>query len=439
MVTHGIEYSHIEEAVSVAPGEVAELPGVLSRIVDTRGWVSADFHNHSTPSGDNTCGTDDRLINLAAEQIEFAPTTEHNRLYDWRPHIAKLGLTNFLNTVPGVELTGPGAHLNAFPFRPVPYTQNGGAPPWSKDPRLNALVLRDYQGDLPDRWVQLNHPDMIEDFIDRDGDGRVDGGYWGLGHMIDGAETWGEGILAGAPFYVGTDRDGKEKVFFRREFIWLQLLNRGAHYWCVAVSDAHSVYGNGVGGWRMYVPSSTDNPAELDWKEIAQQCKSGHIVVSSGPFLQVNTDDGSGPGETTRALDHINLHVKVQCTDWVDIDRVQVLVNGRAVPELNFTRAKQPDLFLPGVVRFEQNIPVPLSEDAHLIVVAIGEHADLSTGYGTSPQAKWHPCAYNNPIFVDTDGDGFKPNGDLLGWPLPVKTLTVEQAKKLLESNAALP
>lgn len=31
------------------------------------------------------------------------------------------------------------------------------------------------------------------------------------------------------------------------------------------------------------------------------------------------------------------------------------------------------------------------------------------------------PVAVANPIFVDIDGDGFEPNGDMLGLPLPVQ------------------
>jgi hypothetical protein len=31
------------------------------------------------------------------------------------------------------------------------------------------------------------------------------------------------------------------------------------------------------------------------------------------------------------------------------------------------------------------------------------------------------PFAVSNPIFVDVDGGGFKPNGDDLGVPFPVK------------------
>ena len=92
VVTHGIEFSHIERVVTVGPGQSVSFEGVLKRVVDTTGWVSTDYHNHSTPSGDNTCGTADRVINMAAEQLEFVPTTEHNRLFDWTPTIASLGL-----------------------------------------------------------------------------------------------------------------------------------------------------------------------------------------------------------------------------------------------------------------------------------------------------------------------------------------------------------
>lgn len=434
VVTHGIEFSHLSETVKLEPGKQHVIKGVLKRLVDTKGWISADFHNHSTPSGDNTTGTDDRIINLAAEQVEFAPTTEHNRLYDWRPHIEKLGLTYELQTVSGMELTGSAAHFNMFPLTPTWNIQDNGAPQWNPDPRITAITLRDFQGQNPNRWIQINHPDMVANFIDRDGDGRADGGFLGLERLIDGVETQNYSdsqILNDSPYKIGRDRAGKETVTYLREFIWLQMLNRGHRYWGTAVCDAHTVYGNGVGGWRMYFPSSSDKPNEIDYKEITRHAKAGRSYLTTGPFLQVETEDGILPGGEARATGSIKLKVKVQCTDWIDIDRVQVLVNGRQEPKLNFTRKANPKMFADGVVKFDQTISVPLSEDSHIIVVAIGEGFDLSTGYGTSSQAKIRPCAYNNPIFVDTDGGGFKPNGDLLGWPLPTKGMTVEEVRKI--------
>jgi hypothetical protein len=436
IVTRGIEYSHLEKEVSLEPGATFAFEGTLKRLVNTRGWVSADYHNHSTPSGDNVCGTDDRLINLAAEHIEFAPTTEHNRLYDWRPHLERLGLTAFVQTVPGIELTGNAAHLNSFPFKPVPLTQDNGAPVWNKDPRIAAITLRDWQGAEPDRWIQINHPDMVANFIDSKGDGRPDGGFQGLATLIDGIETQNYSaseLLAGQPFRIGLDaRTGRETVRFIREFIWLQMLNRGHRYAAMAVNDAHTVWGNGVGAWRMYMPSASDDPAKIDWRENSRAAKAGRSYLTTGPFLQVTTDDGTGPGGETRPVNGaLKLHVRVQCTDWIDIDRVQVLVNGRAVPAFNFTRERDAAMFRDGVIKFDETLTISLSEDSHVIVVACAEKSDLSIGYGTSSQSKVKPFAYHNPIFVDVDGHGFAPNGDTLGWPLPAK-IGIEEAKRML-------
>lgn len=435
VVTRGIEHSHLVQTIDLPPEKSVTFAGTLKRLVNTAGWVSADYHNHSTPSGDNTCGTDDRIINLAAEHIEFAPTTEHNRLYDWRPHIEKLGLVAELQTVPGLELTGSGPHLNSFPFKPEPHTQDNGAPVWHHDPRISAILLRNWQGAEPDRWIQINHPDMVHNFIDQDGDGQVEGGFMGLAQLIDGIETQnyrdGE-ILAGRPFRIAKDANGRDSVHYIREFIWLQMLNCGHRYAAMAVNDAHSIYGNGVGCWRMFLPSRSDLPTEIDWRENSRHAKAGRSILTTGPFLQVQTDDGTLPGGTTRGPGGVKLNVKVQCTDWIDIDRVQVLVNGRQRKDLNFTRDSHPDWFGNGVVKFERTLDVNLSQDAHLIVVAIGEKHDLATGFGTSPQAKTKPCAYHNPIFVDVDGGGFTPNGDLLGYDLPVKKLSVADVRRLL-------
>jgi len=417
--TRGIEYDHAERVIEVRPGETTSVEVELARIVSTPGWVSTDFHNHSTPSGDNYCGTDDRVINLAVEQVEFAPTTEHNRFYDWGPHIERLGLVKELRTVPGIELTGPNAHFNAFPFKVTPFAQDGGAPRWQHDPRLNAIVLRDYQDGGPFRWVQINHPQVGKFFRDRNADGIADGGYAGLDLLIDGAEVWSLNILDPNP-KVRTVLNGKENIYENRTFAWLQLLNQGIRMNCVSVSDAHAVFGNSCGGWRTYVKSSEDQPDKLNVDEVIRNSKAGRMFVTTGPYLEVRLDDGTEIGGSTVARGPVKLRVKVQCTDWIDIDRVQVLVNSRLEPSLSFTRQSHPELYKDGVVKFEHDIPIALTEDAHLIVAAVGESFNLRTGYGKSTQAWWRPCAFTNPIYVDLDGHGFEPNGDTLGHPLPL-------------------
>lgn len=443
VVVRGPEYSHLARDITVEAGKTVEFKGTLKRLVDTRGWISADFHNHSTPSGDNVCDTDGRLINLAAEHIEFAPTTEHNRFYDWAPEIKALGLEAHIKTVKGIELTGRRQHVNAFPFEPVPFTQNSGAPDWNDDPRITVLTLRRWQGERADRWIQFNHPDLSNMFVDRDSDGIADGGFIGVGNMIDGTETQngsGTNILAEAPYTLSRPKGSlATKASLVREFAWRQLLNQGLRVTAVTAADSHSVYGNGVGCWRCYLPSSTDNPADINWAELSPHAKAGHIVLSTGPFLQVTTQNGKIAGDDDRANGGIDLKVRVQCTDWMDIDRIQVLVNSRPDPKLNFTRKTHPQMFKDSTVKFDHTLRVPLQHDAHLIVVAINEGGDEKICYGTSDYAKIRPCAYNNPIYVDTDGHGFTPNGDTLGYDLPVGGMNADKAKALLSRAGLLP
>ncbi len=444
-ITRGPEYELAEQTVEVAKGQTVELAVTLRRSVDTAGWISADYHAHSTPSGDNYCNTVDRLINFAAEHLEFVPTTEHNRIYDWGPLIEKLGLSRHMKTVKGIELTGSGPHFNAFPLIEDPFAQNGGAPVWNYDPRINAIVLRNwgtptahpegsrfdteanarnkvpYFGGGPDRWVQVNHPVVGNVFFDRDGDGAVDGGFAGLENLIDAAEFWSTEILNPSPTYrthgvAGGGNIGQQN----RTFGWLQMLNQGRRVWCVAVSDAHRVFGNGVGAWRTYVPSSTDEPAHINPSEIIRNSKAGRMLISNGPFLKVTTGDGLPIGSTVVSEGGVDLHIEVQAPSWMEVDRVQVLVNGRQPGEYNFTAASHPPMFRKGVVRFRERVHVKLQQDAHLIVVAVGEKADLKKLWGRNPYGNMRPIAYTNPIFVDVDRNGFQGNGDTLGHPLLV-------------------
>ena len=89
-------------------------------------------------------------------------------------------------------------------------------------------------------------------------------------------------------------------------------------------------------------------------------------------------------------------------------------------------------MFSDKTVQFDQDLKLDLAEDAHLIVVAIGENETLQRGYGSSSQAGIQPCAYNNPIYIDVDGGGFEPNLDTLGYDLPVSKLSVQAVEKLL-------
>ena len=144
--------------------------------------------------------------------------------------------------------------------------------------------------------------------------------------------------------------------------------------------------------------------------------------MTNGPYLEVamrSEDATVAPGDDLIANDgRSELDVRVQCPNWFDVDRVQVFVNGRPDPRLNFTRATHPDFFRDGTVKFERTIPLEFEDDAHVIVGVIGEESELGPVVGDRRSGD-KPVAVANPVFVDVDGGGFKANGDDLGYPLP--------------------
>ncbi len=120
-------------------GQTARLEAKLPRVLDTKGWVSSDFHSHATPSGDNTSSQLGRVLNLVSEQIEFAPCTEHNRISTYDPHIDELKIRPFMATCTGMELTGsplPLNHQNVFPLHHHPHRQDGGGPVTDESPEV---------------------------------------------------------------------------------------------------------------------------------------------------------------------------------------------------------------------------------------------------------------------------------------------------------------
>ncbi|MFG0333091.1 MAG: CehA/McbA family metallohydrolase [Maioricimonas sp. JB049] len=421
IISHGPEFDAIFTGLTVKPGETAELTGQLVRSVDTTGWVSSDFHSHSTPSGDNTASQLGRVLNLVCEHIEFAPCTEHNRIDSYDEHIRSQRIGSFIATCTGMELTGnplPLNHQNAFPLHHHPHTQDGGGPVTDGDPstQIERLALWD---DRSEKLIQQNHPDLGWLVYDKDGDGQPDEGFTRSIGFIDVVEIHPvEAALQLGPQLAGSQRN-------HRIFNWLQMQNQGLRMPGVVNTDAHYNY-HGSGWLRNWIKSNTDDPARIDTMDIVRASEAGNVIMSNGPFLEVRASE-AGSDETVTAGDdlsapsgNVNLHVRVQCPNWLDINLVSVLVNGRPAEGLQFRRASHSEKFGDGVVKFDQSLTVPLEEDAHIVVITGGEGLQLGPVVGPA-RSQTPPAALSNPIYVDVDGGGFTPNKDTLGHPLPVK------------------
>jgi hypothetical protein len=420
LVSYGPEYDVVTTEVLVERDAEARLAARLVRTVNTTGWISSDFHSHSTPSGDNTCSQLGRVQNLLCEHVEFAPCTEHNRITTYEPHLERLGVRHLMATCSGMELTGsllPVNHQNAFPLVEHPHTQDGGGPAVDNDNPIAQVERLALWDDAASKLVQMNHPNLVQVLGDRDTDGTADAGFEPMLGFVDVLE-----VHPLEQIFTPSAIDGDPRKRTHTVFRWLQMLNLGYRIPGVVNTDAHYAF-HGSGWLRNYIASPTDDPANVSVDDIVKASEAGRLVMTSGPFLEVRAvADGAGeagPGESLEAADgRVTLHVRVQCPNWFDVDRVQVFVNGRPEPALNFTRRERGERFSRDTVRFEHAIPVRLESDAHLVVATVGEESALGMVMGPDKAAK-KPIAVANPIFVDVDGNGFRPNGDLLGVPLP--------------------
>ena len=428
-ISYGPEYDAAFVDLVIEAGKTANLTAQLPRVVQTPGWVSSDFHSHSTPSGDNTTSQLGRVLNLASEQVEFAPCTEHNRVSTYDPHIDALKIRPFMATCSGMELTGtplPLNHQNVFPMHHHPHRQDGGGPVTDDSPevQIERVALWDNRSE---KLIQQNHPDIGWLFYDSNGDGTPDPGYGKGFAFMDVIEVHPIHTILG----MQPTAEWEQKVQNNTVFNWLQLLNQGHKIYGVVNTDAHYNF-HGSGGFRNWIQSSTDDPAKIDTLEMVHASEQGRLVMSNGPFLEVWAKETGADARVTSGQSltakskQVELSIQVQCPNWFDIDRVFVLANGRIVAQHDYTREKHPDAFRQQVKKFDRTVKLELEADAHLIVVAAGEKSRLGSvagpEYGQQP-----PTAVSNPIFIDIAGDGFQPSKDTLGAPLPVKGGTAKK------------
>jgi hypothetical protein len=412
VISHGPEYDAEVVVVKAVAGKENKVNAKIRRAFSSPGYILADLHNHTTRSGDSNAGVPDRVINMVASGVEFAPATEHNRISTYEGVIKELGLQKFITSAAGMELSGrpgPGEtnHQIGFPLLIQPDKRGYGAPKTDKDPYVQMGGLYNYDNGKF-KLMQQNHPEISKLYFDKDGDGQADKGY-GTEKFTDVMEIR-ETVHALPEALNG----GNTNI---RSFQWLQMLNLGYHIFGTANTDAHAV-GNATGSIFNYVYTKHDIPEKIDAVEIAHQVKDGRVIMSNGPFMKVLINNEL-PGSNIKAIGgNVNVNIEILTAKWCKVNTVQLIINGRADSTLKFTKANNPAMFSNTVKAFKADITVKLKSDAHIIVLAYGQNETVGLVEGDN---RLRPIALSNPVFVDVDGNGFTPNKDMLGQPLPAK------------------
>lgn len=427
--SRGPEYSLAEASVEIRAGELTSEVLSIKRVVDTRGYIGCDLHQHSSRSDDSGVGMADRVLSNAGEGVECAVASEHNNVVDFMPVVRAMGLSRELIVLTGNEVSSdssrvPFGHLNVFPLTANPADPRGGATP-VRD-RTAKEVLDDIYAIPGERVVQVNHPrsglngyfDQLK-FDPATGVGTAPG----YDPRFDAIEVWS-----------GRYVTNRARVL---DDVWA-LLRAGKPVTPTANTDTHGLTNYEAGYPRTYVRVPSDDPASLDIGAVVEGLKKRRdVVISNGPFITARIGDVS-QGGLASARDEaspkkpplkpqLDLVIRVERAPWVDVTELMIWVNGVAEKRIQLAGSKRTEL---GAVVDEITIPLligkgpapakkpanpkdPKAADAPAIrlaadafLVAIVQGTRPLTPVLAGDPAEIAPFAMTSPIWIDADGDG---------------------------------
>lgn len=383
-VSRGSEYEMEVVRSEVEAGVVTPLQAMLARSVSTPGWVSTDTHVHSQLSADSPDSFEDKVRAMVVEGLEVPVSTEHEAIGDFDPAIAELGLGTWINGIVGSEVTtAVYGHFNAFPLVADPSKPGNGRIDWyGLDPVETFANVRANSGQP---FLQVNHPRAasIGGYLSAMGYNRETG----VARRADWSPDFD-----GLEVMNGCNAAGIEAAEVKD---WFSFLNDGARIMAIGSTDNHSAESGNMGLPRTYLRVGTDDPSAVTDDAFREAFVKGRLVVSCGPFLTAKVGAAEVGDTATLAGDLVSVDVHIEAPSWMDVDQVQLIVNGQLMKT-------QPLITTQDVLRFEGTLTASVSpgQDAWVVVATSG---DQPHGIWARNRASF---AFTNAIYIDGDGDG---------------------------------
>jgi hypothetical protein len=402
--SRGPEYDLAPIELTV-PG-AAPPPFVLRRVVETKGYVATDFHQHSILSADSPVATRDRVLANAAEGIEVAVASEHNAIADLAPIVKELGLTRWVVQIAGDELTSdaskkPFGHANVFPVEPRPDKPRNGAP--AVRDRLATDVFADARA-LPGgpHVLQINHPRSGKNgYFDQLGfDPRTGvGSAPGYDASFDAIEVWNGRVVA--------DRTKVLEDYFA-------LLRTGHPATPIADTDTHGILGEEPGYPRTFVRLGDSEEVALDrWDAARSEAlarsirETRDVILTNGPFMTVSANGTGIGGVATPRSGAVDVRVSVTSAPWIVVEKAEIRLARGSAPTISSVPLS-PKKNATGALVAEASFSLQVKEkddDALVVIISGTKPMRPVLSSAGADEANIAPWAMSGPIWIDANGD----------------------------------
>jgi len=395
IVSRGYEYELVTQTVTVTANQTTTVNAAMDHSVDTTGVQCADFHIHTWRSNDSGDDSLRKLAQAVTDGLELPVRSDHEYVADFSSEIQALGMQAFAAAFGSLELTSfeVWGHMGVFPLVPDPAAVNGGAPRWQTFPTAeNAdipfetlappVVFDTVRARSEQPVVIINHPRGGANYFDYVGFDPANG-------LVESEGDWDTKFTL---VEVLNDAAWQDKRVTDIED-WFGLLKAGRKVFAVGNSDSHDLAGSPVGYPRTCIALGTDDPRALTKEHVRDQLAAGHSIVSGGVYVSAQIGNAK-PGDTiTGAGNPMNVDVVVRAATWIDVDTIEVVVDGTTVDTIPI---------MPGdadpndaTIRWTGSIPVqPRAAGGFVVVAAYGDATLEPVHRGRKP------FGMTNPIFV---------------------------------------
>ncbi len=394
IVSRGYEWELYRETIEVAAGGSVQVTATLDHTVDTAGMQCADFHIHTWRSNDSGDDATIKLKQAIADGLELPVRADHEYVSDFTEEIEAVGGSAYARGFGSVELTSfeVWGHMGVFPLEPDPTAVNAGAPRWQTFPTPDApetpfetlsppAVFDAVRARPEEPVVIINHPRGPTNYF----------GYVGFDPatgMADSVSDWDTKFTLVEVFNDAgwiSNRDSHVTD-------WFALLDAGRKIFAVGSSDSHGMSSSPVGYPRTCLALGTDDPRALTANQVRDTLAAGHGVISGGIYVSA-TLGSAKPGDTTTGAGTTQMvDVTVQAASWIDVDGIDVVVDGETVDRI----AVMPSDAVPNTaIRWRGQVPVQVRATGGFVVIAAYAQRSLEPVHPNRV-----PFGVTNPIFV---------------------------------------
>ncbi len=382
VVSHGWEMETHDQTLTVAAGETRAIAAALSRSFDTPGLMCADYHIHTHRSVDSEDSGRLKVSALAADGLEIAIRSDHEWVDDFAPVVHDLGLDDFVLGLAGEELTTfTYGHFGVFPLDVDRTRPSSGAVTWFD--RFAPQVFEAVRNRSESPLLIINHPragGIRQGYFNEAGYNRTTG-------IATHPENWDESFDVVEVINSSSFADNRDETVAD----WFSLLNAGRHVMMVGSSDSHHTHGDPVGYPRTCLWIGEDDVHAIDGDQVRDVTHAGTSFVTGGIYLEVTGPGGARPGATATGVGaRTQIHVVVRAPSFVDVDQLEVIVDGTTTETIPIAPPVDPM----DPLRFEQDVDVDVAASGSWVVLHASGTDVPDIAYGGSP------FGVTNPIFL---------------------------------------